>query len=105
MQLLGEQINSQVSMLTGSRRCCDADDLAWATLKNQEITKANVVGWNSDGVWGLGRDAAGWSLGTSSTNGDINLLSVMVVVKRTSNDAFSGTVESMSEGVVVTYWS
>lgn len=51
MQLLGEEINAQVSVLAGSGGGGNADDLARTTLKDQEITEADVVAWDGDGVW------------------------------------------------------
>lgn len=51
MQLLGEEIDTQVAVLTSSGRGGDADDLARAVLKDQEITETNVVAWDGDGVW------------------------------------------------------
>ena len=52
MQLLGEEIYAQVTVLTRSSGGGDTDDLARTTLKYQEITKANVVTGNSDSVGG-----------------------------------------------------
>lgn len=49
--MLGEEVDTQVSVLAGGRRGGDADDLARASLKNQEITHADVVAWDGDGVW------------------------------------------------------
>jgi len=50
MQLLGEEVNAQVSVLAGGRGGGDADDLARTTLKDQEIAEADVVAWDGDGV-------------------------------------------------------
>jgi hypothetical protein len=50
MQLLREEINTQIAVLASSRRSCNADDLAWAALKNQDITKANVMAGDCDGI-------------------------------------------------------
>jgi hypothetical protein len=43
-------------VLASGRRGGDADDLARTALKDQEITEADVVAGNGDGV---GRDAGG----------------------------------------------
>lgn len=59
MQLLGEEIDTQVSVLTGGRGGGDSDDLAWATLKNQEITDTDVVTWDGDGVGSVGSGLGG----------------------------------------------
>jgi hypothetical protein len=102
MQLLGEEVNTQVSVLASGRRRGDADDLARAALENQEVSNADVVGGNGDGVgWAARRGAAWCSLRASTTNGDINLLPV-VVVMGTTDDAFSSAVEPVAERVVVT---
>jgi hypothetical protein len=50
MKLLGEQINTEVAVLAGLGRGGDADDLARAALKDQEIANADVVTGDSDGV-------------------------------------------------------
>jgi hypothetical protein len=52
MQLLGEEIDTQVSVLAGGRGGGDTDDLARATLEDQEITDANMVAGNGDSVCG-----------------------------------------------------
>jgi len=54
VQLLGEEINTQVSVLASGSRGGDANDLARAALKDQEITDANVMAWDGDGVGGIG---------------------------------------------------
>ena len=50
MQLLREQIHTQVSVLSSRRRGSDTDDLARSTLKDQEIAETDVVGGDGDGV-------------------------------------------------------
>lgn len=50
MELLGEEVNTEVTVLTSLRGSGDADDLARAALKDQEIANANVVAGDSDGV-------------------------------------------------------
>jgi hypothetical protein len=54
MQLLGEEIDTQVSVLASGSGGGNSDDLARTTLKDQEIAKADVVAWNGDSVWGIG---------------------------------------------------
>jgi len=66
MQLLGEQVNAKITVLAGLARRGNADDLARAALKDQEIANADVVArdGNSVGVhlvgWGrmMGRSAS-----------------------------------------------
>jgi hypothetical protein len=53
MQLLGEEIDTQVSVLACGRGCGDADDLARTTLEDQEIAQADVMAWDGDGVGGV----------------------------------------------------
>jgi len=50
MELLGEEVNTEITVLTGLRRSGNADDLARATLKNQEIANADVVARDGDGI-------------------------------------------------------
>jgi hypothetical protein len=50
VKLLGEEINTKVAVLTGGRGGRDADDLAGAALEHQEVTQANVVARDADGV-------------------------------------------------------
>jgi len=52
MQLLGEEVDAQIAVLAGGGRGRDADNLAGAALENQEVTEADVVSWDGDGVWG-----------------------------------------------------
>jgi len=50
VELLGEEINTEITVLSGLGRGGNADDLARATLKNQEIANADVVARNGDSV-------------------------------------------------------
>jgi len=50
MELLGEEVNTEVTVLAGLGRGGNANDLARATLKDQEIANANVVARDGDGV-------------------------------------------------------
>jgi len=52
MELLGEEVNTEVTVLTSLGGGGDADDLARAALKDQEIANADVVAWDGDGVRG-----------------------------------------------------
>jgi hypothetical protein len=55
MELLGEKVNTEVTVLAGLGRGGDADYLARAALEDQEIANADVVAGDGDGV--------GWSHG------------------------------------------
>jgi hypothetical protein len=46
MQLLGEQVNTEVTVLASGRGGRDADDLARSALEHQEVTQTDVVAGN-----------------------------------------------------------
>lgn len=50
VKLLAEQVNTEVTVLAGGRGGGDADDLAGAALEHQDVTHANVVARDGDGV-------------------------------------------------------
>lgn len=52
MKLLSEKVNTEVAVLTSLGGGRDADDLARATLEDQEIANADVVAGDGDGVGG-----------------------------------------------------
>ena len=52
MELLGEEVNTEVTVLASLRGGGDADDLARAALEDQEIANADVVAGDGDGVSG-----------------------------------------------------
>jgi len=52
MKLLGEQVNTEVTVLASLGGGGDADDLARASLQHQEIANADVVAWDGDGSGG-----------------------------------------------------
>lgn len=52
MELLGEEVNTEVAVLARLGGGGDADDLARAALKDQEIANADVVARDGDGVGG-----------------------------------------------------
>ena len=52
VQLLGEEVNTEVAVLASLRGGGDADDLARAALEDQEIANADVVAGDGDGVGG-----------------------------------------------------
>ena len=96
-------------MLASGGRGRDADDLARASLKHQKIAHTDMVSRDGDGV---GREAAlrrgstrCWLGRTTTTYCNVNffpILVVVVVMMTSTDDAFSSTVETMSQGVVVT---
>jgi len=50
MELLGEEIHTQVAVLAGLRRGGDADHLARTTLEDQKISDADVVARDGNGI-------------------------------------------------------
>jgi len=50
MKLLGEKINTQVAVLAGGSRSCNADDLARAALEDQKVGQSDMVAWDSDSI-------------------------------------------------------
>jgi hypothetical protein len=104
MQLLGEEINTQVSVLASGSRGGNSDDLARTSLKDQEITETNVVTWDGDSVGSVGWLGGGGTrtLGAWSSYGNVNLFPINMVVMMTSKDTISSTVETVTEGMMVT---
>lgn len=100
--MLGKEVDPQISVLTSGTRGGDTDNLARTTLKDQQITSADVVAWDSDGVWA---DASwGSRRGGRGSYGNVNLfpINVVVVMMLASEDTISSSVQSVTEGVVVT---
>ena len=52
VQLLGEEVNTEVTVLAGLGGGGDADDLARASLEDQEIANADVVAGDGDSLGG-----------------------------------------------------
>jgi len=59
VQLLGEEIDTQVSVLAGGGGGGDTDDLAWSALEDQEIAETDVVARDGNGVGRVGRLGGG----------------------------------------------
>lgn len=49
VELLGEEVNTEVPVLTSLSRGGDADDLAWSVLEDDQVTNADVVAWDGEG--------------------------------------------------------
>lgn len=111
LQLAGEQVDTEVTVLAGLGGDRDTDDLARATLKDQDVTNADKVAGDGDGlasgapVTGL-HDAdlltdtlrvAGW---TTLVSDDI--LTVVVMVVEGVQNAVGSTLHATAEGVVLT---
>jgi len=50
VQLLGEEVDTQVAVLASGGRGRDADDLARTALQDQQVAEADVMGRDGDGV-------------------------------------------------------
>jgi hypothetical protein len=50
VKLLGEEVDTKVAVLAGGRGGRDADDLAGTALEHKEVTQADVVAGDADGV-------------------------------------------------------
>lgn len=59
VQLLGEQVDTEIAVLASSRRGVDADDLAGTALEHQDITQADMVAGDGDSVGDRTTAAAG----------------------------------------------
>jgi hypothetical protein len=107
LKLTGEEIHAQVSVLTSLWRGGDADDLARTPLKDYEITDADKLARDCDGV---GWEAAGLNIADLFTNTfshagwttsfifDGHLFTVMVT--EWVSNAIGGTLEATAEGVI-----
>jgi len=80
MELLGEEVDTQVAVLAGGSRSRDADDLAGAALEDQDVAEADVVARDGDGVGGAGSLARG---GSAAGLTDLNAGSVALLVEVT----------------------
>lgn len=111
VQLLGEEVNTEVAVLASGRGGGDADDLARAALEHQEVTHANVVARDGDGVGQVGLSRVAGA--RVRTRGGRTLLHLVVVnvglgrvgrVRRVTarvGDLVSELVNARAEGVVV----
>lgn len=102
VQLLAEEVDTEVAVLAGGGRGRDADDLARAALEDQEVAQADVVAGDGDGVGDIAI-AGATGTGTRSRGGilvDVHI-DVVVVLPGVS-DAVSQLVDAGAEGVVVT---
>jgi len=101
VQLLGEEVDTKVAVLTGGGRGGDADDLARTTLQHQEVAEADVVAGDGDGVGDKGV-AGVTGTGTRSRGLDFDIVGVVVLIAARVNNAVSQLVYAVAERVVVT---
>jgi len=50
MKLLGKEVDTEVAVLPCLSRRVDADDLAWSALKVEDVSSADVMAWDGDGL-------------------------------------------------------
>lgn len=111
MELLGEEIDTEVAVLTGLSGRGDADDLARTALKDEKIADADVVGWYGYGVRSSATlhqaDAFANTLANAGRAGLLSvndyflaLMMVVMGVERMENTVGS-FFEAMADGVVV----
>lgn len=100
VQLAGEEVDTEVAVLTSGSRGRDADDLAGTALEHDKVANADVVAGDADGVGetalAIALVAAG-SRGRAVALADLN---VNVLLARVDN-AVRQVVEALAEGVVV----
>lgn len=91
VELLGEEIDTKVAVLTGGRGGRDADDLTGTALEHQEVTQTDVVAGDADGV----EKAVSRGTGTLV---DVNLN----IATTSMGDAITELVSTGAERVVLT---
>lgn len=100
VELLGEQVDTEVAVLAGGSRGGDTDDLAGATLEDQDVTQADVVTGDGDGV------GANVVSDTATRTGpglpDLSYI-VVVIVTLGVDEAISHLVDAAPDGVVAAW--
>lgn len=103
MELLGEQINTEVAVLAGGGRGGDPDDLAGAVLEHQEVADPDVVAGDRDRVGHNGN--AGIGTGTASRLGALyrEALPAAHVAARVWEYLVSDPMKTLAEGMIMTW--
>lgn len=111
LQLAGEEVHAQVAVLAGLGRDGDPDDLAGAALEDEDVTDADEVAGDRDGLAGgaavAGLDDADLLADALAEAGGATLIAhndvlAVVVVVEGVHDAVGGTLDAAAERVVVT---
>lgn len=111
MELLGEEIDTEVAVLAGLGGRGDADDLARTALKDEKIADADMVAWNGDGIRSSATlnqaDAFANTLANAGRAGllpvnDYFLALMMMVGMERMENTVGSFFEAMADGVVVT---
>lgn len=115
MELLREEVNTEIAVLASLRRGSDTDDLAGSALEDQEIANADVVAGDGDGI---GNHSAGGVVAdafsdlTMRSNFDVTFLDdyflavdfVVVMVTTAVNgveNTVSSTLDTTANAVVM----
>lgn len=112
MKLLGEEIYTQVAMLTSLSRGGDTDDLARSTLNHQQITNADMVAGDGDCIRPSATLDEADALTHAFTNTTWttffthnNLLTIVVIVMMVRvegvKNAIGSSPKAVTEGVVL----
>ena len=100
MELLGEEVNTQVAVLASGSRGRDADDLAGAALEDQDVAEADVVARDGDGVGWAGSLARG---GSATGLTDLNAGSVAFMMGDLVSQLVQTLLQTIAEGVVAAW--
>ena len=68
MELLGEEVDTEVTVLAGGSGGGDADHLARAALKDEDVAEADVVAGDGDGLGSRAGGSAGLDIGLSTVS-------------------------------------
>jgi hypothetical protein len=105
LQLAGEEVDTEVTVLAGLGGDRDADDLAGATLEDQDVANADEVARDGDGL-ANGAAVAGLDNTDSCLGGrffaSVSFLALMVVVVVGVQDVVGSALNAATEGVVLT---
>lgn len=100
MELLGEEVDTEVAVLASGSRGRDADDLAGAALEDEDVAEADVVARDGHRVGGRG------ALSGTGPAALTNLADLDAVMAFRVHNAVSQLVQSVTERVVVAwYWA
>jgi hypothetical protein len=100
VELLGEEVDTEVAVLAGGGRGGDADHLAGAVLEDQDVAEADVVAGDGDRVGGrLVSNGANAAAG-AGRGANLAVLGIVAAFMRVE-DPVSQLVHTSAEGVVV----
>lgn len=97
MELLGEEVDTEVAVLASGSRGRDADDLARAALEDEDVAEADVVARDGHRVGGMGA----LRRRTMRAAGLTDLSNLDAVVAFRVRNTVSQLVQSLTERVVV----